>query len=343
MLEGAEKKENRKGGKGWIGVAIVVMLLGGTSAIFMPLSFGQPPAASAGGVTFYFHATDTIVPGGYGHAKIVQMRANISSGQTLRGGQIAISYDNKCCKIMNVDWAPGINTMFSDWNSTAWRQCWGAGYDWIRWMFNAPYPSGTDVLIANLTVQCNNSAVFCCKTNLNYTCGRAGCSQCGIQILNATNVNMYLANVVLNDGTFTCGSSDEGNAIKRDSPGGGSSKRIPQVTSPQSQQESQPQSTATVTSITTSKPKVTPITTSTPQTQVTMPTPTPAATHAPEEGKRIPGFNATLAIAIIVVLARLHKKKRNMNVPEEKRRGLNPRRGLGGEKEKNGYRKKQRR
>ena len=270
-------------------VAIVVMLLGYISAILIPLSFGQPPAP-AGGVTLYFHDTHTIVPGGYGHAKIVQMRANISSGQTLRGGQIAISYDNTCCKIINVSWAPNINTLLSSWNSTAMTQCWGAGYDWIRWTFKSPYPSGTDVLIANLTVQCNNSAACCCKTNLNYTCGRAGCSQCGIQILNASN--MYPANVVFNNSTFTCGSSDEGNAIKG-----------PQVTPPQSQQESQSQSTATVTSITTSKSTVTPITTSTPQTQVTTLAPTPA-THAPEEGKkRMPGFNATLAIAIIGVLA----------------------------------------
>ena len=323
MVERAEKMENRKGGKGGIGVAIVVMLLGCISAIFIPLSFGQPPAP-AGGVTLYFRDTHTIVPGGYGHAKIVQMRANISSGQTLRGGQIAISYDNTCCKIINVNWAPNINTLLSSWNSTGRPQCWGAGYDWIMWTFNSPYPSGTDVLIANLTVQCNNSAACCCKTYLNYTCGKAGCSQCGIQILNATNVNMYPANVVFNDGTFTCGSftcssSDEGNAIKGGGSGGGSSKRgdgsskcIPQVTPPQSQQESQ--STATVTSITTSKPTVTPITTSTPQTEVTTPAPTPA-THAPEEGKKrmpMPGFNATLVIAIIGVLARLHKKKKNM-------------------------------
>ena len=129
--------ENKKSGKKTIGIAMAAIMLASIFATFVPASIGQP-APPAGGVVLYFHESDTSVPEGSGHARIVQMRANISSGQTLMGGQVGINYTETCVDIVDVDWDPNIDTSLSDWNNTMYPECWGPGNDWIRFKFKKP-------------------------------------------------------------------------------------------------------------------------------------------------------------------------------------------------------------
>lgn len=163
------------------------------------------PIASAH-VTMYFDPQSSSIPKGYCNTTHVRIMANITSPDDLYAGQFAIYHNESCANITNLQWSSNIFQMLSFWNADS--DCYGTNYDWIAYMFTSAQTGVVE--ICNLTIHCNCSSCEYCISPLSWSCGRSACygeHGCPIQILNSTNVNLYLipGKTTLVNGTVACG------------------------------------------------------------------------------------------------------------------------------------------
>lgn len=158
--------------------------------------------------TLHFVPQDSSVVG-YCHETVVEVRLNLSAGDTLIDyGKVGISYDPSCGNItdrnFNTDILTGVDPSWSSWNSqflgpSTEKPCWGYGMDWIVFGFWIPKTGPFDELIGNFTIHCDSTNLPC--TNyLNFTCMQ-GCLQGCMCIWNSSD--REVSHSVVN-GTFTC-------------------------------------------------------------------------------------------------------------------------------------------
>lgn len=186
----------------------------GMLALFA-VSAAAIPAASAY-VTLHFLPSDSNAS--YCNTTKVQIRVNVPADETLRGGQFSFTYPYPYCDITEREFNEwDLDPTESEWNAAGyWSDCWGPGQDWIIFTWNTwpghPYPSGTDVLIGNITLHCNSSEYR--KGNMNFTCGR-DCEKCYINFRNETNAIIPYST---ENGTFSCLQPEE--TFSKDLPDG---------------------------------------------------------------------------------------------------------------------------
>jgi hypothetical protein len=176
-----------------------------TLGILVLLAMLAMPTASAH-VTMYFVEQHSSVPNGYCNNTTVEVWANVTAPDTLKGGQIAVNTNATCVNITDLTWDSSINVPGSRWHyGQTTHPCGADGYDWIMFDFASTCPSGTNTRICNLTVHCNCSTCGgYCISQLNFTEG-ATSGMCPIQIIDGSTTDIYPANVTLENGTVTCG------------------------------------------------------------------------------------------------------------------------------------------
>jgi hypothetical protein len=162
-------------------------------------------------VTQYFDPQDSSVPEGYCNTTEVKVMANITGGDDLRGGQFNIKYNPSCCNIVDLQWGPTIFPMMSSWNATS---CWppeeAPGIDHIRYTFMLMETGVTE--ICTITLHCKSTEY--CETDLTFP-DYPG-TNCKIEVLNASNDNLYPWNTTLVNGTFTCGKAPTPQAFEKE-------------------------------------------------------------------------------------------------------------------------------
>ena len=169
-------------------------------AFFAVLAMAAPSAAV---VTF------SLVPqhgsADCGGETVVGLWAN--SPDPINNFQLALTYDESCVNIVDVDWPVG-RWMLTDWNETATPCHDENGIEWLKaWsLFNVG--SGA-VKLCDITFRCNDADCCYCVSNLNFTCG-LDCGDCAIVSGNEAGA----LPVAWIDGTFECGTLETLNFSK---------------------------------------------------------------------------------------------------------------------------------
>ena len=161
----------------------------GIVALFAVLTVSTA-SAYVGDATLYFNPQNSNVSG-YGETVEVEVRANAPDG--INNGQICVSYDTSCAKIVDVEFNPV--WWMTNWNIST-SECWGTGNDWIKYWKNPDEGPG-DVWLFTITIKGNSTEY--CETNLHFSDGVGG--DCGLYIGNHSGE----LEVSFDHGTFACG------------------------------------------------------------------------------------------------------------------------------------------
>ena len=181
------------------------------------------PTASAH-VTLYIVPQDSCVPQGYGNTTYIEIWADVTGSDTLRGGQFSINTDGTCVDIISLNsWGPKIYPPGSRWkHEGSGHPCGDCEYDWIAYEFydgpptyNGYLTAPANEMICNLTVHCNCSSCDYCTSGTNITCGMLGCLECPIQVLDKDINNLYPDDATLIDGTVECGTSSSAESFSK--------------------------------------------------------------------------------------------------------------------------------